>query len=162
MHGFDADHTGQQLFTDTHRFTAERWQTDTAHSIKFQITVVRNVCHHQAHFVHVGTEHHAVIRAFFALLEHDQIAERVHSRIDVCGKFGKNIVTHSVLPTGCAAQRTELFNAFDHACPSPSTYSANSCAVASTSRRSQTSTLVCMLRIGIDSSPVLRPHFENA
>ena len=119
-----SDHPGMAVHPNPPR--KQDPAVDAADGCKTQIPVVGDAGHHQADFIHMGSEQHPVGRLLPALEAGDDAAEPVHRHLHLRRGGGQNpqdMGTHLVFPAGYARQGTELFQRRVHThnrLPSPS------------------------------------------
>ena len=154
-------HAGDALGPHPHRLAQKHPAVKRAHGVKFQIALVGDAAHHEAHLIHVGTEHDLVAGGFSPLLGHDQIAQGVHPQgIGIRLGLRVQVVPHGILPAGHAVQSAEGFQQLLHrtaSFPRFSTKAASSWATPSISARDRVSTGVCIYFRGRDSTEVATP-----
>ncbi len=78
-------------------------RVDSAYSAEPQESLISDIRHHKAYFVHVRREHYAVFRGLSALFKHQQVPEIIHRHL-VGDDVRHDIVTHRALVPGGSVQ----------------------------------------------------------
>ena len=149
MDGFQANHAGNVPVTHNNRLAQCHTAVNAAHKVKLQIAFLGDMGDDKPYLVHMRCQQQFISGGLLALLEYDQIAQRIGT--DAVGKglgLGADIFPHPSFISGGAGNGTQLKQSLHHTVQSPSlkssTKAASSFAVSSKSLRLQTSRGVCI------------------
>ena len=161
MNGLQRDDAGDLILAHTHTAADEHPGVNAAGRCQLEHTVLGDVLHQKAHFIHMGEQGQRTLAGLCALLKDDQVAHGVHFHGGGVGRdrfFDK--LADFVLIAGNAVQCAQLFQQFFHGYSLPSKVSikaASSLPTFFTSLMRSISTGECIYFSGRETTRVVTP-----